>query len=76
MCVVQHIGKIVWLFADTTNHTRTEIIEECMSIADGQIVLNQSTDSTTIPRLDVAQSLSRMGTRAYYPAVKDLAPKV
>jgi F0F1-type ATP synthase alpha subunit len=47
-----------------------------MSISDGQIVLQEATSSSCMPPLNIAASLSRMGTRAYYPALQQLAPQV
>ena len=56
---------------------RTEVVEEFMSITDGQIVLRQARDVPTggvsvNPQL----SVSRIGARAYSPAVASLAPQV
>ncbi|KAL4518116.1 hypothetical protein Ndes2526A_g01433 [Nannochloris sp. 'desiccata'] len=56
---------------------RTEVVEEFMSITDGQIVLRQVRDGPTggvsvNPQL----SVSRIGSRAYSPAVASLAPQV
>ena len=56
---------------------RTEVVEEFMSITDGQIVLRAVRDEATggvsvNPQL----SLSRIGSRAYAPAMADLAPQV
>lgn len=48
-----------------------------MSIADGQIVLRKGRDGATGGILvDPQQSVSRIGTRAYYPALATLAPQV
>ena len=47
-----------------------------MSITDGQIVLRETHDADQLPSLDVAASLSRMGIRAYHPALQQLAPQV
>jgi F-type H+-transporting ATPase subunit alpha len=56
---------------------RTEVVEEFMSITDGQIVLRSVRDGPTggisvNPQL----SVSRIGSRAYSPAVASLAPQV
>ena len=64
------------LGADDCSHMRTEIVEEVMSISDGQIVLQEAQDEHVVPRLNFASSLSRMGTRAYYIALQELAPQV
>lgn len=45
-----------------------------MSITDGQIVLCEASGDA-LPTVDIARSLSRMGTRAYYPAIRDYGPK-
>jgi F0F1-type ATP synthase alpha subunit len=55
---------------------RTEVLEEMMSITDGQIVLLDTAEDGNVPRLNVTSSLSRLGTRAYFPALQDLAPQV
>ena len=57
--------------------SRTDLIEELMSISDGQIVVHRAegTSGDSI-EINYRQSLSRMGTRAYYPAMQDLAPQV
>lgn len=52
------------------------LVEEFMSIADGQAVLRHDADGDRPLTLDCTASLSRLGTRAYPPALKDLAPKV
>ena len=46
-----------------------------MSITDGQIVLQEAAGAA-LPTVDIARSLSRMGARAYYPALRDYGPKV
>lgn len=56
---------------------RTEVVEEFMSITDGQIVLRAMRDEATggvsvNPQL----SVSRIGSRAYAPAMSELAPLV
>jgi F-type H+-transporting ATPase subunit alpha len=56
---------------------RTEVVEEFMSITDGQIVLRAVRDGPTggvsvNPQL----SVSRIGSRAYAPAIASLAPQV
>lgn len=62
--------------ADSEGHLRTEIIEEVMSISDGQIVLREVASDAGLPAIDAAASLSRMGTRAYYPALQNFGPDV
>lgn len=47
-----------------------------MSIADGQAVLRPAGDGARPLTLDCTTSLSRLGARAYPPALKELAPKV
>jgi F0F1-type ATP synthase alpha subunit len=52
-----------------------------MSISDGQMILRKDAPEAGAPagrrvQLDSTASLSRMGTRAYPPALKDLAPQV
>lgn len=47
-----------------------------MSISDGQIVLRRAERADSVPALDAAASLSRMGTRAYYPALQSFGPQV
>jgi F-type H+-transporting ATPase subunit alpha len=57
---------------------RTEVIEELMSITDGQVVLMKQRDSVTGGGVVVNPSLSvsRIGSRAYPPALEELAPQV
>jgi hypothetical protein len=71
--------------AGSVAHLATETVEEMMSITDGQLVLKggkgdgrriSNLDKGETLQLDVLSSLSRMGTRAYPLALKDLAPKV
>ena len=55
----------------------TEVVEELMSIADGQIVLQSARDKPTGGvTVDPRVSVSRIGSRALSPAVATLAPKV
>jgi F0F1-type ATP synthase alpha subunit len=55
----------------------TEVVEEFMSMADGQVVLQNSRDSATGgPDIDARLSVSRIGSRAYAPAIADLASLV
>ena len=51
-----------------------QMVEELMSIADGQIILQRT--STGAVALDFANSLSRMGLRAYAPAMQTLCPPI
>lgn len=57
---------------------RTEVIEELMSITDGQVVLIKQRDSVTGGGVVINPSLSvsRIGSRAYPPALEELAPQV
>ena len=56
---------------------RTEVVEEFMSIADGQIVLRNQRDPVTGGvSVDPQLSVSRIGSRAYPPALSELAPQV
>ena len=56
---------------------RTEVVEELMSIADGQVVLCGRRDPPTGGMVvDPALSVSRIGSRAYCPAMEALAPAV
>eukprot|EP00884_Botryococcus_braunii_P012711 jgi/Botrbrau1/21440/Bobra.0216s0048.1 len=52
---------------------RTEVIEEFMSITDGQIVVHKQDDVVLV---DPELSISRIGVRAYPPAMKSLAPQI
>eukprot|EP00803_Ostreobium_quekettii_P001873 evm.model.scf_188.3 EVM.evm.TU.scf_188.3 scf_188:26736-34330(+) len=54
----------------------TEVIEELMSIADGQIVLLPPDKDSQSLLLDAKQSLSRIGSRAYPPVMAMLAPQI
>ena len=55
----------------------TEVVEEFMSMADGQVVLEPSRDGATGgPKVDARLSVSRIGARAYAPALADLASLV
>jgi F0F1-type ATP synthase alpha subunit len=54
---------------------RTEVVEEFMSIADGQAVFVRDSP-TSPPCVDPASSVSRIGARAYPPALRALGPAV
>lgn len=62
--------------AGSPEHRATLLVEEFMSIADGQAVLRPGGDGARPLALDCTTSLSRLGSRAYPPALKELAPKV
>ena len=49
-----------------------QVIEELMSIADGQVVLRRD-GATGMVSVDPQASISRIGSRAYPPALADLA---
>ena len=49
-----------------------QVIEELMSIADGQVVLRRDAASGMVS-VDPQASISRIGGRAYPPALADLA---
>ena len=49
-----------------------QVIEELMSIADGQVVLQRDADTGAVS-VDPQASISRIGARAYPPALADLA---
>ena len=49
-----------------------QVIEELMSIADGQVVLRRDA-VTGMVSVDPQASISRIGSRAYPPALADLA---
>ncbi len=49
-----------------------QVIEELMSIADGQVVLRRDA-ATGMVSVDPQASISRIGSRAYPPALADLA---
>ncbi len=51
---------------------RAQVVEEVMSIADGQVVLVPGRGGA--PAVDPAASISRIGGRAYPPALAALAP--
>jgi len=56
---------------------RTEVVEELMSITDGQVVLRAQRDPVTGGvSVDPQLSVSRIGSRAYSPAVAEIAPLV
>lgn len=56
---------------------RTEVVEELMSITDGQVVLRAQRDPVTGGvSVDPQLSVSRIGSRAYAPAIAELAPLV
>lgn len=62
--------------AEQTDYN-TEVVEEFMSMADGQLVLEHTRDGTTGgPKVDARLSVSRIGSRAYAPALADLASLV
>ncbi len=62
---------------DSPYDLSTEVVEEFMSMADGQLVLQNVRDSVTGgPRVDPRLSVSRIGSRAYAPAIADLASLV
>ena len=62
---------------DSQYDLSTEVVEEFMSMADGQVVLQNARDSITGgPRVDPSLSVSRIGSRAYSPAIADLASLV
>ena len=52
--------------------TAVQVIEELMSIADGQVVLRRDA-ATGMVSVDPQASISRIGSRAYPPALADLA---
>ena len=55
----------------------TEVVEEFMSMADGQVILEHARDvATGGPKVDARLSVSRIGSRAYAPALADLASLV
>ena len=63
--------------SDSQYDLSTEVVEEFMSMADGQLVLQHTRDSVTGgPRVDPRLSVSRIGSRAYSPAIADLASLV
>eukprot|EP00892_Ulva_mutabilis_P004027 jgi/Ulvmu1/1997/UM012_0159.1 len=62
--------------AGSPEHRASMLLEEFMSIADGQAVLRAAAAGERPLTLDCTTSLSRLGSRAYPPALKDLAPKV
>lgn len=47
-----------------------------MSIADGQVVLMGGRDLSTGVEVDPRLSVSRIGTYAFPPALKPLAPRI
>lgn len=59
---------------------RTEVVEEFMSIADGQAVFVRGDGgdgaSSSPPCVDPAASVSRIGARAYPPALRAVGPAV
>jgi F0F1-type ATP synthase alpha subunit len=63
--------------ASEQHDLNTEIVEEFMSMADGQVVLEHARDAATGgPKVDARLSVSRIGSRAYAPALADLASLV
>jgi len=61
--------------AAPTTSVRTEAVEEFMSIADGQAVFVRAPGGGA-PRVDAAASVSRVGARAYPPALRSIAPSI
>lgn len=57
---------------------RTEVVEEWMSITDGQVVMTHSSpdDTEEGTHIDPQLSVSRVGARAHFPATAQLAPAV
>ena len=56
---------------------RTEVVEEWMSITDGQVVMTCGTQGAEGgARIDPQLSVSRVGARAHFPATALLAPAV
>lgn len=53
-------------------HTLVQVVEELMSIVDGQMVLQRDSASGQVT-VDPQASVSRIGSRAYAPALSDLA---
>ena len=54
-----------------------QVVEEFMSITDGQVVLLARADGPGTPiNVDPRLSVSRIGTRAYPPALEALAPQI
>ena len=68
-------GEAPTAATQTTSTLRTEAVEEFMSIADGQAVLVRASPSSP-PSVDPSSSVSRIGGRAYPPALRDRAPAV
>ncbi|GAX73139.1 hypothetical protein CEUSTIGMA_g592.t1 [Chlamydomonas eustigma] len=54
----------------------TEVVEEFISIADGQVVLMDRPNSSGSYIVNPKLSITRVGTRAYHKAMADLAPQV
>ena len=55
----------------------TQVVEEFMSITDGQVVLRPRPGGPESPILvDPRLSVSRIGSRAYPPALEDLATQI
>eukprot|EP00873_Tetraselmis_striata_P023927 jgi/Tetstr1/444191/TSEL_032085.t1 len=56
---------------------RTEVVEEFMSLTDGQIVLEGTRDSDTgCPVVKPSATVSRIGNRAYHPALTPVATPI
>ena len=54
-----------------------QVVEELMSIADGQVVLERDRgDAGASVGVDARLSVSRIGSRAYPPALATLAPSI
>lgn len=58
--------------AGMTVEWAAQVVEEFMSIADGQVVLQRESGSGRVT-VDPQASVSRIGSRAYPPALADLA---
>jgi F-type H+-transporting ATPase subunit alpha len=54
----------------------TEVVEEFISIADGQVVLMDCPNSSGSYNVNPKLSITRVGSRAYDRAMADLAPQV
>lgn len=62
--------------ADAAEGVRTEVVEEFMSIADGQTVLRAGDAGSVGVSVDPRLSVSRIGSRAFPPALEALAPQI
>lgn len=55
----------------------SQVVEEFMSLADGQTVLRPGGgDAAAGVSVDAALSVSRIGSRAFPPALEALAPQI